>query len=130
MPVSLSALQENFITLLCFDDKNCVTIRNLIEPEFYGGPFREIARRIYEYIDRYKKAPKDHIADLMADKLDEKTNKREAELYKDILLGISDQKETINEEYVMGQLENFIKRQSLRNIAIDLSKALQKDTDE
>jgi replicative DNA helicase len=130
MSVSLSAIQENLITLLAYSDKSCQTVRNLVEPQWWGGPYKELSRRIYEYIDRYKKAPKDHIADLLADKLDEKANKREAELFKDILLGISDQKDSINEDYVMGQLENFIKRQSLRTIAIDLSKALQKDTDE
>lgn len=129
MTVSLSALQENFITLLSYSDEHCGTIRNLIEPEFWGGPFKLISSRIYEYIDRYKKAPKDHIADLMADKLDEK-NKSEFSLYEDILLSIRDQHESINAEYVMGQLENFVKRQSLRTIAIDLAKALQKDTDD
>lgn len=130
MTVNLSALQENFVTILAYDDANCITVRNLIPPEFWGGPYKDIARRIYEYIDRYKKAPKDHIADLMADKLEGDKNKREANLYKDILYGIADQQASINATYVMNQLENFIKRQSLRTIAIDLSKALQKDTDE
>jgi replicative DNA helicase len=129
LTVSLSALQENFIVLLSYSDQHSVTIRNLIEPEFWGGPYREIARRIYEYIDRYKKAPKDHIADLMADKFDGK-NKSESSLYEDILFSIRDQQASINPEYVMGQLATFVKRQSLRAVAIDLAKALQKDTDE
>lgn len=130
MPISLSALQENFIVIMSYHDGHCMTVRNLVPPEFWGGPYRTIAARIYEFLDRYKKAPKDHIADLLADKLDDKANKREAGLYKDILYGIADQQETINIEYVMKQLESFVKRQSLRAIAIDLAKALQKDTDE
>lgn len=130
MTVSLSAIQENLVTLLCYSDQHCVTVRNLVEPEWWGGPFALISRRVYEYIDRYKKAPKDHIADLLADKLEDTKNKREANLYEDILVSIRDQYENINSEYVMGQLENFIKRQSLRTIAIDLAKALQRDTDE
>lgn len=130
MAVSLSAIQENLITLLAYDDQHCVTIRNIIEPEFWGGPYALISRRIYEYIDRYKNAPKDHIADLMADKLDDKKNPREATLYEDILLSIRDQHENVNAVYVMGQLETFIKRQSLRTVAVDLAKALQRDTDD
>src|SRR5229473_8222141 len=130
MAVSLSAIQENLITILCYDDLNCAIIRNLIEPEFWGGPFKVIAPRIYEYIDRYKKAPKDHIADLMSDKLENKKNPREASLYEDILMSIHKQSENVNAPYVMGQLENFIKRQSLRTIAVDLAKALQRDTDD
>jgi replicative DNA helicase len=129
MPVSLSALQENLICVLSFDDQHCMTVRNLVEPEWWGGPFALIAARIYEFLDRYKKSPKEHIADLMADKLDKK-NKRETELYEDILLSIKEQSGIINTEYVMNQLGVFVKRQSLRTIAIDLAKALQKDTDE
>lgn len=129
MAVSLSALQENLSVLLIFDDTNCLIIRNIVEPEWWGGPYSILARRVYEFIDRYKKAPKDHIADLMADKLDPKAG-REAGLFEDILLSIRDMKDTINTEYVMGQLETFVKRQSFRSIAIDLAKALQKDTDE
>lgn len=130
MTVSLTALQENLCVILSYSDEHCATVRNLVEIEFWGGPYRVLATRIYEFIDRYKKAPKDHIADLMADKIDNKKNPREASLYEDILLGIRDQHEGINVPYVMSQLENFVKRQSLRTIAIDLSKALQKDTDE
>ncbi len=130
MTVSLSALQENLITVLSYDDQHCTQVRALVEPEFWGGPYRLIASRIYEYVDRYKKAPKDHIADLMADKIDNKKNPREAGLYEDILLGIRDQHEGINTAYVMSQLELFVKRQSMRAISIDLVKALQKDTDE
>src|SRR6266849_3788362 len=130
MTVNLSAIQENLIVLLTYSDEHCHTIRNLIEPEWWGGPFREISRRVYDYCDRYKKAPKDHIADLMADKLENKKNPREASLYEDILMSIHGQSENINAPYVMGQLENFIKRQSLRTIAIDLAKALQRDTDD
>jgi replicative DNA helicase len=129
MTVSLTAIQENLITLLTYDDKHCLIIRNVVDVELWGGPFKFIASRIYEYIDRYKKAPKDHIADLMADKLETK-NKREGNLYEDILLSIRDAYEGINAEYVMGQLEGFTTRQSLRTVAIDLAKALQRDTDE
>lgn len=130
MSVNLSAIQENLVTLLCYDDQHCLTVRNLVEPEWWGGPYALISRRVYEFIDRFKTAPKDHIADLMADKLQDKKNPREVGLYEDILISIRDQYEGINAPYVMGQLENFIKRQSLRTIAIDLAKALQKDTDE
>jgi replicative DNA helicase len=130
MAISLSALQENFVTILTYDDKNCITIRNLVPLEFWGGPYAEISRRIYEYVDRFKRAPKDHIADLMADKLENKKNPRESSLYKDIILSIHEQSQNVNSEYVMSQLATYVKRQSLRSIAIDLGKAIQQDTDE
>lgn len=127
MPVSLTAIQENAIVLLTYSDAHCMTIRNVMGIELWGGPYKVLAGRIYEYLDRYKKAPKDHIADLMADRLGKA---KEASIYEDILFGIRDQKDIINSEYVMGQLATLIKRQSLRTIAVDLAKALQRDTDE
>jgi replicative DNA helicase len=130
MPISLSALQENMSVLLCYSDKECVTVRNLVALEFWSGPYAIIAPRIYDYIDRYKKAPKDHISDLLADKLENKKNPSEASVYEDILLSIKDQSETVNAEYVHTQLGQFVKRQALRTIAVDLAKALQKDTDD
>jgi replicative DNA helicase len=113
--------------VLIYDDKHCQMIRNLIEPEFWGGPYATVARRVYEYIDRFKKAPKDHVADLLADKLESKTG--ESNLYEDILVSARDASAGINTEYVLSQLETFVKRQTLRSAAIDLAKALQQDTD-
>jgi replicative DNA helicase len=129
MTVSLSAIQENIVTLLAYSDQHCLTIRNLVDIEWWGGPYKHIAPRIYEFIDRFKKAPKDHIADLMADKLEDKKG-RETGLFEDILISIRDNSDNVNADYVMSQLQNFIKRQSLRSIALDLAKELQKDTDE
>jgi replicative DNA helicase len=127
--VLLGALQENLLTVLSWDDERAPLVRSLIGPELYGGHYRTIALRIYDYIDKYKKAPKDHLPDILMDKL-EAENAREAELYESTISSISVAREGLNIEYVMSQLETFIKRQSLRGVAIDLAKALQKDTEE
>jgi len=131
MTVSLSAVQENLICLLSYSDKHALTVRNLFPVELWGGPNAIIAPRIYDFIDRYKKPPKDHIADLMADKLENKKNPREKSLYEDILLSIKELWASgLNEEYAISQLELTIRRQSMRAMAVDLAKLLQKDTDE
>ncbi len=125
----IGVLQESLITLLSFDDSRCFIIRNTVDIGLYGGPYKLIAALVYNYIDKFKKAPKDHLADLLDDKLNS-ANKREAELYQDLLTSIHQAKTGINHEYVMSQLESFTRRQSLRSIAVDLAKALQRDTDE
>lgn len=122
-------LQENLLVLLTFDKERSKIIRNTIEPHLFGGFYKEIASRIYDYIDKHKAAPEEHIADLLEDKLLSK-NKQESRTYKDIVESIANLEETINAEYVMSQLENFVKRQSLRSVAVDLAKALQRDTEE
>jgi replicative DNA helicase len=125
----LSALQENLITLLIYRDEQARIIRAVVDISLWGGPYRLIAARVYEYIDRYKKAPGDHVADLLADKL-EVSDKHETSLYADILIAAHQAKDTINVEYVMNSLSIFIDRQSLRTIAADLNKALTKDTEQ
>ncbi len=123
-----SALQENIVSLLSYDDKFSSIIRHSVAVNLYGGPYRIIALRCYDYIDQFNKPPKDHIADLLSDKLSGDTP--EAQLYSDIIVSIKNAYAGINTDYVIKQLELFIRRQSLRSISVDLTKALQKDTEE
>lgn len=124
----IGALQENLITLAAWSDTHAPTIRSLVGPELFGGHYRHIVVCIYDYIDKYKKAPKDHLPDILADKLELKT--READLYVDTINSISSAREGINAEYCMAQLETFIKRQSLRALGVEFVRAIQKDTEE
>jgi len=125
----LGALQENIITLLAFDKEGAPIVRGAIAIELYGGPYRVIAARCYDYLDRFKQPAGDHLPDLLTDKL-EGENKREAQLYVDIIGSIHAVKDTLNREYVLSQLETYIKRQALRSVAVELTKALQRDTEE
>jgi replicative DNA helicase len=124
----LNSLQENLITLLSFSDEQAPIIRGVIDLSLYGGPYRVIASRIYAHLDNFKKSPGDHLPDILSDKLEAKTS--EAALYEGIIESIFAAQKGINIPYVMSQLETFVKRQSLRVVAIDLAKALQRDTDE
>jgi len=73
-------LQENIITLLIYNDDNCTLLKNLIPQDLYEGVYYEISRRVYKFIDEYKKAPRDHVFDLFTDILDGKDQSRK-ELY-------------------------------------------------
>ena len=125
----IGALQENLLTILSFDEQRHATVRNTIEVGLYGGPYKTVAARVYDFIDRYKKPPKAHLSDILDDKLNS-DNKREASLYKDIIMSLYEASSTINAEYVMTQLETFMRRQNLRSVAVDLAKALQRDTED
>lgn len=124
----LGVLGENLLVLLSYDDERASIIRNSVDISLFGGPHKAIAAAIYAYIDRYKKPPKDHLSDILEDKLNS-DNKREAELYIDIVTSIHDASKSINAEYVMSQMGTFARRQALRSIAVDLAKALQRDTE-
>lgn len=124
----IGALQENLITLLSFDDERAAIIRGVVDLSLFGGPYRIVAARIYNHLDSFKKAPGDHLPDILSDKLETKTS--EANLYEELITNIHSAQKGINPDYVMSQLETFIKRQSLRTIAVDLTKALQRDTEQ
>ena len=125
----LSALAENLLTLLSYDTERASIIRGTVDPSLFGGIHRLFVARIYDHIDRYKSPPQDHLPDLFSDKI-EGVNQREATLYTDIIESIHTAKDNINAEYVMSQLETFIRRQSLRSVAIELAKELQRDTED
>lgn len=121
-------LTENLLTLLAYDEERAPIVRNTIDIEHFGGNYREVASQLYDFIDKYKKPPKQHLPDLLEHKLRSKT-KREADLYADMVEAIDEASKTINAEYVMTQVETFITRQSLRSVAVQLTKALQQDSE-
>lgn len=125
----LISLQENLLVLLAFDPERASVIRGLVDPAHWGGPYRIIAARIYAHLDSFKKPPGEHLPDILSDKL-ESASKGEGTFYGEIIENLHAAKDGINAVYVMSQLETFIKRQSLRSAAVDLHKALQRDTEE
>ena len=114
--------------MLAYDAERATIIRGVVDLNLYGGPYRVVAARIYGYLDSFKKPPGDHLPDILSDKLEAKTS--EASLYEDIIQSIYEARKNVNSDYIMSQLETFVKRQSLRTVAVDLTKALQRDTEE
>jgi replicative DNA helicase len=125
----LGSLQESLLSLLAYDAQRAQLIRNAVDIGLWGGPYRIIATRIYEYLDKFKKPPGDHLPDLLGDLL-EGSDKAAAELYADYVNAVHETYSGINADYVMSKLELVIERNTLRSTAIDLSKALQRDTEE
>lgn len=122
------ALQENVLCLLAYSDEYSGIVRNTIPLTLYGGPYRIIAGRCHDFIDRYNKPPSDHLADLLEDKLKDEA---QASLYETIVRAI---RNTVtsgqNTEYILDQLQRFVQRQSLRSVTVELTKCLQQDTEE
>jgi replicative DNA helicase len=125
----LGSLSENLLCLLSYHTEQAKIIRGTVDVNLFGGPYRIIAQRVYDYLDSFKKAPEDHLADILADKLEGKTE-REQELYADIIRSINITSKSINVEYVMSQLETFVRRQSLRTMLVGLHQTLQRDTED
>lgn len=125
----LGVLGENLITLLAFDATHAPIIRGAVDIKLFSGPQGVIAAAIYDYLDKYKKPPDEHLPDLLVDYLSHE-NKSTARLYADILSSMKELYSKINTEYVMTQLEQFISRQSLRALTGRVGTLVLRDTPE
>lgn len=104
------SLQENLLTLICYDEERAKIIRGVIEAELFEGPYQEIIRRAYAYIDRYKKPPGDHIADELEDILLGSDNRR-ARAFSTILVSLREARVGVNPDYAMSKLMVFLRAQ-------------------
>lgn len=122
------ALVENILCLLAYNDQYAPIVRNSVPLNLYGGPYRIIAGACYDYLDRYHTPPKDHLADLLEARLQD--DNPESSIYKGIIFAIRDTQANLNVDYVISTLQTFIKRQSFRSIAVEVTKCLHQDTEQ
>ena len=119
------ALQENILTLLCFDTEACPIILASVDTSlFESGVYRTIADRSIEYFRKYKKAPGDHLPDLIEDFLSSK-KRSQARMYSDALHDLRDLSEGINRKFVLDEIHKFVRQQSLRQSITIAAEQLQ-----
>lgn len=109
------ALQENILTVLVFDDKNCKIVRAALGSErtFESSVFREIALHAIAFIDQYGEAIKDHLPDHLEDIL-KGEDQRKAKSYQRLLENLDANRDSVNAVYVIDQLQAFVRQQNLK----------------
>lgn len=119
------SLQENLLVLLTFSVQAAPLVRNSIDVKLFSSQtYRDVVARIYDYIDRFRAPPGEHLPDLFDDGSLEKGS-TQAKQYVELIEAIYGQREKVNEAYVLGQLESFVRQQSLKGSIIEASEALQ-----
>jgi len=119
------ALQENLLTLLCFDDKYAKIIRGAVTPQlFESAAFREVAGKAMDFLDQFGEPIKDHLPDEF-DAVLRGDDRRKSQLYERLLKNLKEASEGVNAEYVVAQLQTFIRQQSLKSGIIDAFNAMQ-----
>lgn len=114
------ALQENILTLVCFDDEAAPFIVNSVDVGLFESDiYKDIAQQAIEYYHQFKEAPKDHLPDLLEDKLDPDKDKKRAELYQRIIVNLYEFKEGINRKYVLSKVTEFVRQQRLKGAVVD-----------
>lgn len=120
------ALQENLLTLLCFDDANCKLVRHAIGTKdiFESSLFREVAGHAIEFVDLFGTAIKDHLPDQLESVLTGE-DKRKAGLFKELILNMRSTAPSVNSEYVLSQLNAFIRQQHLKTAVVRAVEAIE-----
>ena len=108
------ALQENVLTLLCFDTSAAAVIRNTVDAALFESQvYQEIASRAIAFFDQYTSAIGEHLSDVLEDILNGKDT-RKANLFSRTIRNLHAAYEGINREYVISQLSGFIHQQQLK----------------
>jgi replicative DNA helicase len=118
------ALQENLLVLLAFDKDAATIIRNTIDVRLFGSQqYRDLATRIYEYIDEFKQPPGEHLPDLFEEELEKED--AAGDQLGDLIAALHGQREKVNRAYALSELAGFVRQQSLKSSIISASEFLQ-----
>lgn len=108
------SLQEAVLAVLAFDQKYGALISAHVLPEHFDGLYNQIAGAVLQYRRKYNKPPgRAHLEDLFSRaKLDPSDRKTHA--LRSALIGLAQQAESINAEYVAGRAQDFVRSQKLK----------------
>lgn len=119
------ALQENLLTLLCFDQKYATQIRYAVKPQlFESSVFREVAGIAIDFIDQFRQPVGDHLPDHLESIL-KGDDARKAKTYQKLIENLFIARDHVNGEYVLSQLKKFVRAQNMKSAVITAAEALE-----
>lgn len=117
------SLQQDLITLLVHSDQHGKSVAKTISANFFEGDYRNIVERALEFWKNHNVAPKQHIADLLADILEDDHDRR-GQTYRRILVQMLEIKDQINIDFVLRSMGQFIRMQRAKEIIIQSAEQL------
>lgn len=112
-------MQESLLTLLCTDDKNSIVIRNSLPATSFEGIYGEIARAIYPYIDKYKKAPKTNLDDVL-DTLLSRDDTKARRIKRAMRMIKRTYESKINADHIMSRLDKRLRYYRIKSATREL----------
>lgn len=117
------SLQEDLITLTVYSDEHGKTITKFVKSSFFEGDFRIIFEKALDFWQQHNVAPKQHIADLLSDILEDKQDRR-GQTFRRILVEMMEVKDQINADYVLRSMNQFIRMQRTKEIILQSAEQL------
>lgn len=122
------SLQQGLLTLLIWSDPASGKIRQKIDPNlFTTDVYRNVVSRCFEYIDKYGRAPKHAMGELLHKEL----RGKDAEMYAELINDARAANAGTDPTFWLDHLDGFIQTQILKLGVIRASEAIQAgNTDE
>ncbi len=118
------SLAENILTMLCFHDE-AKMIRSIIKPSLWeSSVYRDIAAHACDFIDQFAEPPREHLADSMESIL-KGSDKRKAQSYQRVIDNLFMSKDSINTQYVITKLHEFVRQQNLKSAVVKVVEAIE-----
>jgi replicative DNA helicase len=122
-------LQESILAALVFDEGHGAIIAAQVRADHFDEQYREIAKRLLGYRQRYGRAPgQAHLDDLFGTEL--LTNNKRAPRLRRVLTNLTLQSEGLNAEYVASRTQHFIRSQQLKLALVRGSERYMQGGDE
>lgn len=117
------SLQQDLISLLTHSDDYGRSVAKLVDSSLFEGDYRVIAERALEFWRKFNRAPKQHIADLLSDILEDKHDRR-GSTYRHILVQMFELKDHIDPEFVLRSTSQFIRVQTAKSVILEAAEKL------
>ena len=117
------SLQQDLLTLLVWSDEHGKTVARIVEANLFEGDFRAISAKAIEFWKQHNTAPKQHIADLLADILEDPADRR-ANTYRRILVQMLEVKDQINVDFVLKSMGNHVRVQQAKGVILQSAEKL------
>lgn len=112
------SLEENVLTLLCWDATNAPALVLRLTPELFSTrTYRDIAQAAFGYLDQFQAPPRAHLRDLLEDKL---RKGDDGELLQKTIEAIDALAPELQPAYVLGELDRFV---ATRRMAMAIEEA-------
>ena len=117
------SLQEDLLTLLVHSDEHGKVVAKTIQPNLFEGDYRTIAEKALDFWQQYNSAPKQHIADLLSNILEDK-NDRRGPTYRRILIQMIEVKDQINVTFVLRSMGDHIRMMRAKMVIIEAAEKI------
>jgi hypothetical protein len=111
------SLQQDLLTLLVHSDEHGRIVSKTIDAALFEGDYRNIAEKALDFWKQHSKAPKQHIADLLSNILEDDHDRR-GQTYRRILIQMLEVKDQINVDFVLRSMDQFTGVQKFKAITL------------